>query len=158
MKHRAVLLLAIVLTFAIARAQAPVAPQLSDFAGEWKADFHKQTWLVLTLTPTKTLTDKRYSGEILTGNLVHATELSADDEGDITKVGDEMSTDKIVSVELQGTTLQIHTRDEDGIDDHYSLTLTGANAADLQSISSNGSPAPKAFKLKRTVAAPPTKK
>ena len=69
-----------------------------------------------------------------------------------------MSTDKIISVELRGTTLQIHTKDEDGLDDRYSLTLTGSNTADLQPISSNGSPAPKAFKLKRTVAVPPPAK
>jgi hypothetical protein len=140
-------------------AQSPSpTPTSQEFAGTWRAEFHKQTWLVLTLVDTKTLTDKRYAGEILTGTLTHATEISSDDEGDITKVGDEMSTDKIVRTELQGETLLITGKDEDGNEDQYKFVLTGKDSADLQPVTTEGTTAPKAFKLKRSVPPPPPQK
>jgi hypothetical protein len=139
MNARGLLFGIVLLAAAHLSAQAPPAPQLNQFAGTWKADFHKQTWLVLTLVDTKAT---------LTGTLTHSTELSADDEGDITSVGEEMSADKIVSVELLGETLHLTTRDDDGIEEHYTLVVTGKDTADLQPLS-EGSATPKAFKLKR---------
>ncbi len=126
-------------------AQTPPAPKLADFAGTFKAEFHKQTWLVLTLID---------SGSSLTGTLMHSIQLSADDEGDITSVGDEMSTDTVVSTELRGETLQITTRDEEGTEDHYALVLNGGDAAELKPVTPEDVAGPKPFKLKRALAPP----
>lgn len=126
-----------------ARAQAQSA-QLSSFAGTWKAEFHKQTWLVLTLTAAK---------DSLSGSLAHSVQISADDKGEITSVGDEMSTDTIASVALQGATLHITARDEEGNSGEYTLALTGADKADLQPVSGSPTGAPKPFHLKRSVPA-----
>ena len=138
----------IVLAFAFlsvgACAQTAPPVQLSSFAGTFKAEFHKQTWLVLTLID---------SGNTLTGTLMHSIQLSADDEGDITSVGDEMSTDAIANIELHGETLHITTRDEEGNEDHYALTLTGADTADLNPMVAEDVAGPKPFKLKRAVPA-----
>ena len=120
----------------------------SDFSGTWKSEFKKFTWLVLTLTP---------ENSSFTGTLTHSTYLSADDEGDLTSVGEEMSTDKVVKAEADGAVLRITVRDDDGMEDRYNLTLTGADAADLQPVSSDGTGVPKAFKLKRSVPAPAPK-
>ncbi len=138
MKHCAVLLL-LAATF----AQGQV-PQLSDFYGTWKAEFHKQTWLTLTLSASKS-------------TLVHSTEMSADDEGDITSVGEEMSTDQVVGVELLDTTLRITTRDEDGNRDQYTLVFTGKDSADLHPVVASGASGPKPFHLKRLPLSAPQK-
>lgn len=151
MKRSGLLALTLVLLAALPQAQTSPAPSLADYAGTWKAEFHKQTWLVLTLTLTKTLADGRYPGEVLSGTLTHSTEISADDEGDITRVGDDMSTDHIVEVELHGDTLRISTRDEEGNADEYVLTLTGKDTADLQPVTASGSAAPRPFHLKRAL-------
>lgn len=152
--HRAILLAVLLIAAANAISQSAPASQASDFEGEWKAQFQKKILLVLTLVRTKTLTDSRYPGEILGGTLSHATEISADNEGDITKVGDDMSTAQIFHSEIHGRTLQFDTKDEDGSEDHYIFVLTGKDTADLQP-AVNGASAPKPFKLKRTV--PPQK-
>lgn len=152
MKGRA-LLVFVLFVAATVPSQSPPASPILNFIGTWKAEFHKQTWLVLTLVETKTLTDSRYPGGILTGTLMHSTEISADDAGNITRIGDEMSADKIVQIELQGEALQLTTRDEEGNEDHYTLVLTGKDTADLQTISES-SAAPKPFKLKRASDAP----
>jgi hypothetical protein len=126
---------------AIPWAQAPPAPLLSGFAGTWKAEFHKQTWLVLNLIEAKAT---------LTGTLTHSTQMSADDRGEITSVGDEMSSDQVASANLQDATLHITTRDEDGNADQYTLVLTGKDAADLQPVSGDRAASPKPFHLKRS--------
>lgn len=126
---------AFLLLFLTGIAQAQV-PQLTDFYGTWKAEFHKQTWLTLTLSASRS-------------TLVHSIEMSADDEGDITSVGEEMSTDQVVGVELQDATLRITTRDDDGNSDQYTLVLTGKNTADLHPIVAGGTSGPKPFHLKR---------
>jgi hypothetical protein len=120
------------------------APKLADFSGTWKAEFKKFTWMTLTLKPE---TDS------LSGVLTHSTYLSADNEGDLTSVGEEMSNDKVVKVQAEGPVLHITVRDDDGNEDRYNLTLTGPDSAELQPVSSDGAPVPKAFKLKRSVAA-----
>lgn len=132
----------------LAQSPAPTS-QPQAFVGTWKAEFHKQTWLTLTLVESK---------GSLAGTLTHSTEISSDDEGDITKVGDEMSTDKIVHAELQGETLLITGKDEDGNEDQYKFVLTGKDSADLQPVTSEGATAPKAFKLKRTPPSQPPQK
>lgn len=144
MKARVLGGLATVLLVAAAlTGQTSPAPTLSTFAGTWKADFHKQTWLLLTLVENK-------AG--LSGTLMHSTEISADDEGDITKVSDDMSTDKITQVELRDDILHIDAKDEDGNVDRYELRLTGADSAELQPVTDSGAAAPKAFKLRRSPA------
>lgn len=132
-----------VLLSAAALAQAP-KPKLSDFAGRWTAQFHKQTWLTLSLES---------AGDALVGTLEHATYLSSDNDGNLTNVGDEMSMDKVVDAELQDGKLLVSTRDAEGNVDRYTLRLSGPNAAELQPITENGEPAPKAFQLKREVRA-----
>jgi hypothetical protein len=124
----------------IAWPQAKSA-QLGDFVGTWKADFHKQTWLVLTLSASK---------DSLTGELTHSVQISADDKGEITSVGDEMSTDKVASVALHASTLHITARDEESNADEYSLILTGSDSADLQAVTASPTGAPKPFHLKRS--------
>ncbi len=124
-------------------AQGPA--KLVDFAGTWKAEFKKQTWLVLTLEPQK-------GG--LTGTLTHSTYLSADNEGDLTSVGEEMATAKVEKAVVAGNTLRISCRDEEGDQDDFDLKVTGENTAELQPVSRDGAPVPKAFKLKRSVGAP----
>ena len=124
-------------------AQTPPAPQLSSFAGTFKAEFRKQTWLVLTLIA---------DGDKLSGTLTHSAQLSADDEGDITSVSDDMSSESIVNTELHSDSLRITARDEDGNEDHYALTLTGADTAELRSLVGDEDSGPKPFKLKRTVS------
>ncbi len=116
------------------------APKLADFAGTWKAEFKKQTWLVLTLRDERGL---------LTGTMTHSTYLSADNEGDITSVGEEMSNAKVEKATPDGSVLHIVTKDDEGDEDRYDLTLTGPDGAELKPLSSDGSPTPKAFKLKR---------
>ncbi len=128
---------------ACAVAQAPAAKP-SDFAGTWKAEFKKTTWLVLTL---------RADNGSLTGTLTHSTYLSADNEGDITSVGEEMSNAKIEKATLDGSVLHIQTKDDEGDEDRYDLSLTGPDSSELKPLSSDGSPTPKAFKLKRAPAA-----
>ncbi len=123
--------------------QTPPAPQLSSFAGTFKAEFHKQTWLVLTL-----LAD----GAKLSGTLTHSAQLSADDEGDITSVSDDMSIESIVNTELDGDSMRITARDEEGNEARYALTLTGADTAELKSLVGEDDSGPKPFKLKRTVS------
>ena len=130
-------LLAMAILLGTAAAQTA---SVADFAGTWKAEFHKQTWMILTLIAER---------NTLTGTLQHSTEISADDEGDITSVGEDLSTDKIVAVELHGETLHIRARDEDGIEDDYTLVLNGKDAAELEPLVAEGQNAPKAFKLKR---------
>lgn len=130
---------------AVSFAQTPAPAQLSNFAGTFKAEFHKHTWLVLALIA---------DGDKLSGTLTHSAQLSADDEGDITSVSDDMSTDTIVKTELQGDTLHITTRDEDSNEDRYALTLTGADTAELKSVVGDEGSGPKPFKLKRAVPAP----
>ena len=132
--------LAVLFTCVLLPAQNAAPPQLSDFAGTWKAQFKKQTWLVLTLVP---------GGSTLTGTFEHSIQISADDEGDITRVDDEMSNDKIISVELRGESLHIRSRDEEGDEDNYVLSLAGKDSAQLQSEVPEGSSAPKPFKLTR---------
>ncbi len=122
-------------------AQSAPGPQLANFAGTFKAEFHKQTWLVLTLVG---------SGQTLTGTLLHSIQLSADDEGDITSVGDEMSSEKIVHAEVQGDGLQITARDEEDNDERYTLHLTGADTAELRPVVAEGVAGPKPFHLKRS--------
>jgi hypothetical protein len=150
MKYRTRWFSLLVVVSALASLAQSPAPtfQPQAFAGTWKAEFHKQTWLTLILVESK---------GSLTGSLTHATEISSDDEGDLTKVGDEMSTDKIVRTELQGETLLITGKDEDGNEDQYKLVLTGKDSADLQAVTSEGATAPKAFKLERAVITPPQK-
>lgn len=133
-------LLGCLLLAASAIAQSPTAKP-ADFAGIWKAEFKKQTWLVLNLHDDK---------GALTGALTHSTYLSADNEGDLTSVGDEMSNAKIEKATLDGSVLHLLTKDDEGDEDRYDLTLTGPNSAELKPMSSDGSPTPKAFKLKRT--------
>ena len=124
-----------------AGAFAQGAPsKLADFAGTWKAEFKKHPWLVLTLQQDK---------GAVTGTLTHSTYLSADNEGDITDVGEEMSNATIEKATLDGNVLHILTKDEDGDEDRYNFSLTGADTADLQPVSTDGAPVPKAFKLKR---------
>lgn len=145
MRMVALTLLAIAVV-AASGAQTRAQPaQISDFAGTFKAEFHKQTWLTLTLIP---------SADKLGGTLTHSIQLSADDEGDITSVGDEMSTDTVANAELHGETLQITTRDDEGNEDRYALTLTGAETAELKPIAGDESSGPKPFKLKRVVGTP----
>ena len=122
-------------------------PKPAEFAGVWNAEFHKKVWLVLTLETSK---------DGLTGTLQHSVQISADDEGDLTRVDDEMSTDKIVKTELEGSVLTIRTRDEDGDEDDYRLTLTGPDSAELQSSVGENAMSPKPFKLKRALT--PTQK
>ncbi|HEY3929711.1 MAG TPA: hypothetical protein VGL89_15175 [Candidatus Koribacter sp.] len=143
MKRCAYLSAFLLFTISLIAQQAKPA----DFAGTWDAEFHKKVWLVLTLEDSK-------NG--LTGALEHSVQISADDEGDITRVDDEMSTDKIVKTELEDSVLTIRTRDDEGNADAYRLVLTGANSAELQSVVNENSSAPKPFKLKR--AAPSTPK
>jgi|NGEPerStandDraft_6_1074524.scaffolds.fasta_scaffold25795_2 hypothetical protein len=138
MKRCAILLLLVAI---VAQAQVP---QLSDFYGTWKAEFHKQTWLTLTLSASKS-------------TLVHSTEMSADDEGDITSVGEEMSTDQVVRVELQDATLHVTTRDEDGNTDQYVLVFSGKDTADLHPVVAGGASGPKPFHLKRIPLSAPQK-
>jgi hypothetical protein len=151
MKYRTRWFLFLVLISALAGPAQSPAPSLQPqaFVGTWKAEFHKQTWLTLTLVESK---------GSLAGTLTYSTEISSDDEGDITKVGDEMSTDKIVRTELQGETLLITGKDEDGNEDQYKFVLTGKDSADLQPVTTEGTTAPKAFKLKRSVPPPPPQK
>lgn len=137
-----------VLTVAV-YAQTGAPPRLTDFEGTFTAEFHKKTWLVLTLAS---------AGNKLTGTFKHSVEISSDDEGDITKVGDEMSSDPIVQAELDGQDLEITTKDDDGDQDHYRLTLTGPDSAELKSEVGNGSNGPKPFKLKRSAPADPNSK
>ena len=132
--------------FAVAgTAQSTPAASLSQFAGTYKAEFHKQTWLVLTLQD---------SGSTLTGTLTHSAQLSADDEGDITSVSDDMSSDTITSVELEGSTLRLIAKDEDGSEERYSLVITGSDTAELTPITPDGSSPTKPFKLKKSPAEP----
>jgi hypothetical protein len=146
MKHNVRIAVTVIVLALTARAQTAEAPRLSDFAGSFNAEFHKKTWLTLTLVN---------SGNTLTGTLKHAVEISSDDEGDITKVGDEMSSDPVIEVALEGQALEIITKDEDGDQDHYTLTITGPDTADLKSEIGTGSITPKPFKLKRNIT-PPT--
>jgi hypothetical protein len=141
--------LALLLPAIAATAQTGTPPRLSDFAGTYSAEFHKKTWLVLTLST---------SGDALTGTLKHAIEISSDDEGDITKVGDDMSSNPVVQAEMEGPDLKITTKDDDGGQDFYILTLTGADTAELRSDIGNGSRSPKPFKLKRSVPQPANSK
>lgn len=132
----------VLLFTSIAHSQAKSA-QLRDFTGTWKAEFHKQTWLILTLTP---------SDASLTGQLAHSIQISADDKGEITSVGEEMSTDKVAQVALQGATLHITARDEEGSADEYTMVLTSPDAADLQPVTASPNGAPKPFHLKRSAS------
>ena len=132
-----------VLVCTVALAQSAAAPALNDFAGTWTAEFHKQVWMRLTLTADK---------GTLAGTLEHSTQISADNEGDITKVDEEMTTDNVVKVELNGDTLQIETKDPDGDTDRYRMALTGKDAAELRAVTADGTVAPKPFKLKRAVS------
>ena len=140
---------------AIAATAQTTAPKLTDFAGTWKAEFKKETWLTLTLERVTVVTDARYRGEVLSGTLTHSMYLSSDNEGDITSVGDEMSKALITKATLEGNVLHLVTKDEEGDEDGYDLTLTGPNSADLKPLSSDGSPTPKAFILKRVVPTVP---
>jgi hypothetical protein len=128
-------------------AQTASAPTTADFAGTWTAEFHKQIWLTLTLVPEK---------GTLAGTMMHSVQISADNEGDITKVDDDMVSAKVVHVELQGQTLQIDSTDEDGSTDFYRMVLTDKDTAELRPMTSDGASAPKPFKLRRVTAAAPT--
>lgn len=149
MKQTLRITLTLLLLAVAANAQSATPVKLSDFAGTYAADFHKKTWLVLTLNP---------AGDSLTGTLKHAVEISSDDEGDITKVGDEMSSDTVEEVKLEGRELEITTKDDEGDRDHYVMVLTGPSSAELRSDAGNGARSPKPFKLKRNVAQDPNSK
>lgn len=127
-----------------ALAQAPTTPALNDFAGTWTAEFHKQVWMKLTLSP---------ENGTLSGTLEHSEQISVDNEGDITKVDEDMTTDKLVGAELQGGALYIQTKDTDGDANRYQLTLTAKDAIELRAVTADGNTAPKPFKLKRAVTA-----
>jgi hypothetical protein len=142
--HR--LLIVVLLLSALGCGQTAGSPGMAEFAGTWTAEFHKQVWLALTLVPDK---------GALTGTLTHSVQISADNEGDITKVDDEMASSKVVRTELQGDTLQLDTKDEDGSTDSYRMTLTGRDTAELRPVTADGANAPKPFKLKRAPAAAP---
>lgn len=144
MKKRAFTAVFFALLGAAVFAQNP-PPSVSDFAGTWTAEFHKQVWMKLTLTPDK---------GALSGTLEHSIQISADNEGDITKVDEEMATDTVVSVELSGDMLQIQTKDADGDVDRYRMVLTGKDAADLRAVTTDGIAAPKPFKLRRAASTP----
>lgn len=149
MKHTLFIMLTLLALGTAAIAQTATPVKLTDFAGTFTAEFHKKTWLVLTLNP---------AGDSLSGSLKHAVEISSDDEGDITKVGDEMSSDAVEEVELDGQELQITTKDDEGGRDHYALTLTGRDSAELRTDAGNGARNPKPFKLKRVVSPEPNSK
>ncbi len=140
MFRRGLLLIALLCFASVLQAQSSSPPPPADFAGTWKAEFHKKTWLTLTLISEH--------GQ-LTGSLTHSTQISADDEGDITRVDDEMTTDKVVHTELRGGTLHLRMADVEGIEDEYDLKLVDAENAELQPAAAEGQSAPKAFKLKR---------
>src|SRR6201986_3986349 len=108
MKRCRHLAFAVVFSCVLSLAQNAAAPQLGEFAGTWRAQFKKQTWLLLPLVP---------GGHSLTGTIQHSIQISADDEGDITRVDDEMSIDKIESVEPRGESLPIRSRDQEGDED-----------------------------------------
>ncbi len=129
-------------------AQEPASKTtLSSFSGTWNSVFQKKTWMKLTLVP---------SGKTLKGTLAHALQVSADDNGNLTAVSNEMTEDKIVSAEIRDGVLYLEVKDTDDFTDSYSMKLTGPDQAELQPVrpERSGSEGPKPFQLIREKAAP----
>lgn len=120
-------------TICLAQSPAPASqPQMASFAGTWKSKFRNKTWLTLTLAP---------SGKGLTGTLLHALQVVANDSGEVTAVSEEMGDEsKITRAELEGDLLTLRAEDSEGHADTYEMRLTGPDTAELRSTDGDDSP------------------
>ena len=160
MKLLAALLIVIALSLCV-WSQAPASPSaaahppkpkvspFAEYAGEWTATFDGKVWLRLHL---------EFRGEQLVGALLHARNLSVNDNGDLKSVSDEQSGATVTSAALNPDGLLLTTKDADTQEsDRYLMRLVSPenDAAELKMIAMSmppGMPKPKPWKLVKSAA------
>jgi len=128
----------------------PVSP-FAEYAGEWTATLEGKVWLHLTL---------QLHGEQLTGSLVHARNISLNDNGEMKSVSEEQSTERITDAIVNPDGLLITLKDADTQEtDRYMMKLVQPekNAADLKMIGQSmppGMPKPKPWRVVKSGTGP----
>jgi len=125
------------------KQNAPVRKSpLAPYAGTWTGSFEGRTWLTVRLT---------LQGEQLTGSLQGPHSIQFNDQGEIKSVSDELSTEQVQSVQINGDGLLITAKDPDKPDtDRYLMRLTGETTADIKMLAMSmppGMPKLKPWKL-----------
>jgi bacillopeptidase F (M6 metalloprotease family) len=128
----------------------PVSP-FGEYAGEWIATFDGKVWLRLSL---------KLEGDKLTGALVHARDITLNDNGELKTVSGEQATETITEAVVNPDGLLITLKDADAKEtDRYMMKLVqpAKDAADLKMVGQQmppGMPKPKPWRVVRTGASP----
>jgi hypothetical protein len=124
----------------------PVSP-FAEYVGAWTATFEGKPWLRLTL---------ELHGEQLEGTLIHARNISLNDNGEVKSVSEEQSTEAITDAVVNPDGLLITLKDPDTQEtDRYMMKLVqpAKDAADLKLIGQAmppGMPKPKPWRVVRS--------
>ena len=134
--------------------QKPKVSPLAEYAGDWTATFDGRVWLRLHL---------ELRGEQLIGAMLHAHEITSNDNGELKSVSEEQSGETITSAALNPDGLLLTMKDPDSQEtDRYMMRLVAPakDAAELKMIAMSMPPGmskPKPWRLTKNVIAPAAK-